>query len=90
MVSDGKSLSKQLHNFFPSSTKPFAVRTDATILRAARERVPLPLCAIGGITTTNGADLVEAGADMLAVAHGLFGAGDIKATAGQLAKLFVS
>ena len=76
--------------FFPSSTKPFAVQTDAIILAEARRRVPLPLCAIGGITTTNGAALVAAGADMLAVAQGLFGGGDIKTTASQLSKLFTS
>jgi len=74
--------------FFPSSTKPFAVQTDATILQAARQRVPLPLCAIGGITTSNGAALIEAGADMLAIAQGLFGQADVKTAAIQFARLF--
>jgi len=73
--------------FFPSSTKPFAVQTEADILVAARQAMPLPICAIGGITTSNAATLVEAGADMLAVAQGLFG-GDVKATASQFARLF--
>jgi len=73
--------------FFPSSTKPFAVQTVPDILRAARQSMPLPICAIGGITTSNAAILVDAGADMLAVAQGLFG-GDIKVTASQFARLF--
>lgn len=74
--------------FFPSSTKPFAVQTEPAILTAAREAMPLPICAIGGITTSNAAALLEAGADMLAVAQGLFGGGDVKVTARQFARLF--
>ena len=74
--------------FFPSSTKPFAVRTEASILGAARQRMPLPMVAIGGITVATGGELVTAGADMLAVARGLFGQADIKAVAGQFARLF--
>lgn len=74
--------------FFPSSTKPFAVQTEPSILTAAREAMPLPICAIGGITTSNAAALLEAGADMLAVAQGLFGGGDVKVTARQFARLF--
>ena len=73
--------------FFPSSTKPFAVQTEPDILVAARQAMPLPICAIGGITTSNAATLAEAGADMLAVAQGLFG-GDVKVTASQFARLF--
>ena len=74
--------------FFPSSTKPFAVQTEPAILLAARQAMPLPICAIGGITTSNAATLGEAGADMLAVAQGLFGGGDVKVTASQFARLF--
>jgi thiamine-phosphate pyrophosphorylase len=74
--------------FFPSSTKPFALQTEPAILRAARAAMPLPICAIGGITTSNAATLIDAGADMLAVAQGLFGGGDVKVTASQFARLF--
>ena len=74
--------------FFPSSTKPFAVQTDAAILRAAKQRVPLPLCAIGGITTSNADALIDAGADLLAVVHGLFGEADVKVAAAQFSRLF--
>lgn len=76
--------------FFPSSTKPFAVHTEVAILREARERLPLPLCAIGGITISNVESLIEAGADMVAVAQGLFGDGDVKVTASQFARRFNS
>jgi len=74
--------------FFPSSTKPFAVHTEVAILRDARERIPIPLCAIGGINTSNAAAVIEAGANMVAVAHGLFGEGDVKVTASQFTRLF--
>ncbi len=75
-------------SFFPSPTKPGAVRAAPALLAAAREAFELPLCAIGGITPGNGADLVAAGADMLAVISGVFDAGDAEAAAGDYATLF--
>ncbi|MES9969357.1 MAG: thiamine phosphate synthase, partial [Candidatus Thiodiazotropha sp.] len=47
-----------------------------------------PLVAIGGITPENGAPLISAGADMLAVIHGVFGQTDIQAASRQLSRLF--
>ena len=40
--------------------------------REARPRLNIPIIAIGGITPENGAALIEAGADMLAVIDGVF------------------
>ncbi|WP_273198286.1 thiamine phosphate synthase, partial [Pseudomonas sp.] len=39
-----------------------------------RAQLTVPICVIGGITLENAAPLVEHGADLLAVVHGLFGA----------------
>lgn len=75
-------------SFFPSRTKPDAVPTTPAVLHAARARFARPICAIGGITPDNGAQLVSAGADMLAVSHGLFSADDITAAAASYAALF--
>jgi thiamine-phosphate pyrophosphorylase len=75
-------------SFFASGSKPAAVRAPVTLLSEARRRLDIPLCAIGGITPQNGADLVAAGADMLAVIQGLFGATDVNATAKAYSKLF--
>lgn len=75
-------------SFFPSPTKPGAVRAVPGLLREARKHVALPLCAIGGITPANGGQLVEAGADLLAVASGVFEAGDILDAAERYADLF--
>ncbi|KDN97152.1 thiamine phosphate synthase [Pseudomonas donghuensis] len=60
--------------FFNSVTKPGAPAADTALLEHARNRIKLPICAIGGITLDNAAPLVVHGADLLAVIHGLFGA----------------
>lgn len=75
-------------SFFTSPTKPDAVRADVDLLRQAKRRVPLPLVAIGGITPTNGAALVAAGADYLAVIQGVFGPDDPYAAARAYARLY--
>ncbi len=75
-------------SFFPSPTKPDAVRADAELLRRARAGLDIPLAAIGGITADNGGPLLEAGADLLAVASGVFAAADPAAAAGDYARLF--
>ena len=60
--------------FFNSVTKPGAPAADTALLEHARNRIKLPICAIGGITLDNAAPLVAHGASLLAVIHGLFGA----------------
>jgi len=74
--------------FFPSRTKPHAVQAHVDLLRRAKQRLNLPLVAIGGITADNGKELIEAGADMLAVIHGVFGQADVTAAARSIAGLF--
>ena len=68
-------------SFFPSPTKPQAVRAGPELLRRAREELGLPTVAIGGISPENGAALVRAGADMLAVISGVFAMPDVAAAA---------
>lgn len=75
-------------SFFPSTTKPKAVRPDPGLLTEARRRVALPLVAIGGITPHNGGPLIAAGADMLAVVTGVFAQPDITAAARAYTNLF--
>jgi thiamine-phosphate pyrophosphorylase len=76
-------------SFFPSTTKPNAVRATPALLRAARERLPIPAVAIGGITPHNGRPLIAAGARMLAVVSGVFATPDPGAAAAAYASLFV-
>jgi len=77
-------------SFHPSATKPGAARAPMELLTRARRELSVPICAIGGITPANGAALLAAGADMLAVIHGLFAAKDITAAAGAYAGIFSS
>jgi len=58
--------------FFPSSSKPLAAPAEIETLRQAKRVLTIPIVAIGGILPENGAPLVAAGADLLAVIGGLF------------------
>ena len=62
-------------SFFPSSTKPSARRADPAVLAAA-QALGVPVVAIGGITAGNAGDLIDAGADSLAVIADVFGHDD--------------
>lgn len=59
--------------FFPSSTKPNAPRASLEILARAKAELTLPICAIGGISTSN-IQLLKI-ADMHAVIGSLWGGG---------------
>lgn len=74
--------------FFPSTVKPGAVKAEPPLLQAARRELQAPIVAIGGITPHNGAALIEAGADALAVISALWDAPDIEQTARQFSTLF--
>lgn len=76
-------------SLYPSGTKPGAVACPAELLTQAR-RLGKPLVAIGGITPENGAPVIAAGADFLAVIDGVFGAEDIREAAGRFAALWSS
>lgn len=74
--------------FFDSATKPEAVHASVDLLREAKEIFDCPLVAIGGITPDNGAELIAAGADCLAVIQGVFGQTDVITAAQRYAQLF--
>jgi thiamine-phosphate pyrophosphorylase len=59
----------------PSATKPAAPQAPLSVFTEARQ-LARPLCAIGGIEPKHVAALRTAGADMLAVISGVFGAKD--------------
>jgi thiamine-phosphate pyrophosphorylase len=75
---------------FGSATKPDATRAEIATVKSARGRISLPIVAIGGITPENGATLLEAGADLLAVIRGVFGHDDPAESARQYATLFTA
>jgi thiamine-phosphate pyrophosphorylase len=74
--------------FFTSVSKPEAPPASLATLQQAHEQLSIPIAAIGGITPVNAPALLAHGAAMLAVIHGVFGAPDIAAAAGEYAHLF--
>jgi thiamine-phosphate pyrophosphorylase len=74
---------------FASPTKPGAVRAPLSLFAQARS-LGVPLVAIGGITLENAAQLLQAGADGLAVISDLFDAPDVGARARAYGKLFLT
>jgi thiamine-phosphate pyrophosphorylase len=58
--------------FFPSSSKPLAAPAQIETLRQAKLELTIPIVAIGGILPNNAAQLLAAGADLLAVIGGIF------------------
>ena len=75
-------------SFFPSATKPLALRAGTELLRMAASEIVLPVVAIGGINEDNAAGLIAAGADAVAVVSALFEAPDVEAQARHFARLF--
>jgi thiamine-phosphate pyrophosphorylase len=74
--------------FFDSQTKPDAPGAAVELLTRARAALNIPVVAIGGITLDNGAALIAAGADYLAVAGAIFGQPDITDTCRRFTGLF--
>ena len=75
--------------FFPSSSKPLAAPAHCETLGQARQQINIPIVAIGGILPENGKQLLDAGADVLAVIGGLFDH-DAEQSAKAYLKLFNS
>ena len=74
--------------FFPSNSKPLAAPAELTTLQAAKLKISVPTVAIGGILPENAGQLLNAGADLLAVIGGLFDKDDIEESARQYKALF--
>lgn len=73
---------------YPSPTKPLAQRAPLSLLARGHAELPVPVCAIGGITADNARPLLAAGADLLAVVSDLFEAPDIAGRAAVYQHLF--
>jgi len=75
---------------FPSPTKPAASRASLDLIREARQTLSVPICAIGGIDADNAAEVIAAGADMLAVISGVFARPDPETATSALHRRFES
>lgn len=76
--------------FFSSLTKPEAPPAAIETLASAASSLTVPIVAIGGINAENGAIVLEAGADMLAVINYVFAHTDTGARVDRLNALFNS
>jgi len=77
-------------SFFESPTKPEAVSADIGLITSAKRALRVPVVAIGGITPENGAALITAGADVLAVISGVFAQPDAEQAARRYVALFTT
>lgn len=68
-------------SMFPSRTKPGAVQAPLSLLREARQRLNVPIVAIGGITLAHMDELVKTGVNAVAVISALFDAPDVRKAA---------
>lgn len=73
---------------FPSPTKPRAAQAPLSLFARCRRELGVPICAIGGITVANAAQVLAAGADLLAVISDLFEAPDVEGRAAAYQQLF--
>jgi thiamine-phosphate pyrophosphorylase len=76
--------------FFPSKTKPNAKPADLAIIKQAKEQFQLPITAIGGITAQNATQVIEFGADLLAIGAGIFTKPDIDHEAREILSIISS
>ena len=74
--------------FFPSETKPNASPAPIELLTEAKKKLSIPIVAIGGINAENGAALIAAGADMLAVINAMFADESVAQRTTELVALF--
>lgn len=73
---------------FSSETKPSAVNVPLSVFIEAKQKVNLPIVAIGGIKLDNALQVIEAGATSIALVGGLFNAKNIQETSQQFSNFF--
>jgi thiamine-phosphate pyrophosphorylase len=72
---------------FASQTKPNAPVVGLDLFSRAKTELTIPTVAIGGITLQNAAQVLQAGANSIAVIQAIFNADDIKLAATQFTAL---
>ncbi len=72
---------------FPSPTKPNAPQCSLEKLRTIKQKINLPLIAIGGINFENAQSVLATGVDCIAMVSGLFDTQDITANCQKLTQI---
>jgi thiamine-phosphate pyrophosphorylase len=75
---------------YSSGTKPEAVNASLSLFAEAKQKINIPLVAIGGIALENAPQVIASGASAIAVVGALFEADDITSASQQLSRLFNS
>lgn len=75
---------------YRTATKDSGTPNGPEGLAAIRDRIRIPIAAIGGITARNAGDIIRAGADALAVITAVTGADDMAAAAAEIYSVFRS
>ncbi|MES2636430.1 MAG: thiamine phosphate synthase [Pseudomonadota bacterium] len=73
---------------FASNTKPNAPMADLVLFKRASTELNIPNVAIGGINLQNAPQVIQSGADAIAVIQAIFTADDVKFTTQQFSQLF--
>lgn len=73
---------------FTSTTKPNAPVADLGLFSRARAELNIPSVAIGGIDLQNSPQVIQAGANAIAVIQAIFAADDVKLASQQFSQLF--
>lgn len=73
---------------FESGTKPGALHAPLELFSRARKVLTIPVIAIGGITLENAQQVIDTGADAVAVIGALFSANDVADTARRFSNFF--
>lgn len=76
--------------FFSSNTKPDAESAPLSLIALAKNEFDTPTVVIGGICRDNAAEIIAAGAESIAISHGIFAADDITQETQHLLSLFTS
>lgn len=75
-------------SFYFSPTKPKSKIVPKEIIPQAKKELSIPVCVIGGLTVERAKELVEMGADLVAVINDIWTAPDIKQRASEYRALF--
>ena len=75
-------------SFYTSPTKPSANIVPLEILKDARIKLNIPVCAIGGINTQNITDVMEYHPDMVSIVNDIWSAQDITSQSSLYANQF--
>lgn len=75
-------------SFYPSLTKPKSKIVPKSVIPEAKKVLKIPVCVIGGLTVENSKELIDLGADIVAVISDVWTSEDIESRCREYLKLF--